>query len=74
VCPAFNRYGESMDKQRLDLADQNMLADEALAHALTLPPGLQRNDALKLASQLRCAADGSGPALATRGRPKKCVP
>jgi len=65
------------DRRRLGLADQDVLAEQAFAHALTLPPGLARSDALKLASRLRCAADRGGPLLARRGRPKKavtCVP
>jgi hypothetical protein len=65
------------DEQGLDLVDREMLAEEAFAYALTLPPGVQRSDALKLASRLRCAADGRRPSPAGRGHPKKagkCVP
>jgi hypothetical protein len=68
---------DKQDNQRLDLADQDALAEEALAHALALPPGLERNDALKLASRLRCAGNWRPPTPAGRGRPRKmrkCIP
>jgi hypothetical protein len=54
------------DNRGLALASPDALADEALARALALPPGLRRNDALKLASRLRCAADRWRPSPGVR--------
>jgi hypothetical protein len=36
-----------------------------------LPPGPERNEALKHASLLRCTVDSRGPVFAKRGRPRK---
>ncbi len=47
------------------------LAEDALARALLLPPGIERHDALKLASRLRYAAGLRQPLQGQRGRPKK---
>ena len=47
------------------------LAAEALELARKLPPGPERNEALKAASQLRCSADALGIVFAKRGRPRK---
>jgi len=47
------------------------LAGEALELARLMPPGPARNEALKLASQLRCTADARGLIFAKRGRPRK---
>jgi hypothetical protein len=54
-----------------DRIDREMLAADALERARLLPPGPQRNEALKLASLLRCSADSQGPVFAKRGRPRK---
>jgi len=54
-----------------DRIDQEMLAADALERARLLPPGPERNEALKRASLLRCSADARGPVFAKRGRPRK---
>ncbi len=54
-----------------DQTDQEILAADALERARQLPPGPERNDALKRASLLRCSADARGPVFAKRGRPRK---
>jgi hypothetical protein len=51
--------------------DWGVLAEDALELARRMPPGSQRNEALKLASLLRCAADAHGLVFARRGRPPK---
>jgi hypothetical protein len=51
--------------------DWDNLAAEALELARLMPPGPERNEALKLASQLRCTADAQGLIFAKRGRPRK---
>jgi len=51
--------------------DREMLAADALERARLLPPGPQRNEALKVASLLRCSADSQGLVFAKRGRPRK---
>jgi hypothetical protein len=51
--------------------DWGVLAEDALELARRMPPGPQRNEALKLASLLRCAADAHGLVFAKRGRPPK---
>lgn len=58
-------------QQARDRIDQEMLATEALERARLLPPGPERNEALKRASLLRCSAEARGPVLAKRGRPRK---
>ena len=73
----FNLRGGSMDNQgnrAVDSDDLDMLADEAFAHALLLPPGIERHDALKHASRLRYAADLRRPMQVKRGRPRKNPP
>ena len=47
------------------------LINDALKQARLLPPGPERNEALKLASLLRCTADSQGLVFAKRGRPRK---
>ena len=54
-----------------DRIDQEILANDALERARLLPPGPERNEALKRASLLRCSADSRGPVFAKRGRPRK---
>jgi hypothetical protein len=62
----------SMDKQRLPgRLDWDNVAADALELARMMPPGPERNEALKLASQLRCVADARGLIFAKRGRPRK---
>jgi hypothetical protein len=51
--------------------DWGTLAVDALELARLMPPGPERNEALKLAGLLRCAADGRGLIFAKRGRPPK---
>jgi hypothetical protein len=51
--------------------DWGVLAVDALELARRMPPGPERNEALKLASLLRCAADARGLVFAKRGRPPK---
>jgi hypothetical protein len=51
--------------------DWGTLAVDALELARLMPPGPERNEALKLASLLRCAADSRGLVFAKRGRPPK---
>jgi hypothetical protein len=51
--------------------DWDSLAADALELARLMPPGPERNEALKLASQLRCTADARGLVFAKRGRPRK---
>ena len=46
-------------------------AADALERARLLPPGPERNEALKLASLLRCNLDSQGLVFAKRGRPRK---
>jgi hypothetical protein len=54
-----------------DRLDWDILAAYALELARLIPPSLERNEALKLASLLRCAADTRGLIFAKRGRPRK---
>ena len=54
-----------------DRIDWEIRAADALEQARLLPPGPERNEALKLASQLRCEADSQGVVFAKRGRPRK---
>jgi len=51
--------------------DQEIRAADALERARLLPPGPERNEALKLASLLRVTADSEGLVFAKRGRPRK---
>jgi hypothetical protein len=51
--------------------DWDNLAADALELARLMPPGPERNEALKLASLLRCTADARGLIFAKRGRPRK---
>ena len=75
---AFVRLGgiasEAMMKETQrapDHIDQEILAADALERARLLPPGPERNAALKRASLLRCTVDSHGPVFAKRGRPRK---
>jgi len=62
----------SIQTQRLsDRLDWDDLAAGALELARLMPPGPERNEALKLASQLRCIADAQRLIFAKRGRPRK---
>ena len=54
-----------------DHIDQEILAADALERARLLPPGPERNEALKRASLLRVTVDSRGPVFAKRGRPRK---
>jgi hypothetical protein len=61
----------SKETQRSDRLDWDDLATDALELARLMPLGAERNEALKLASQLRCTADAQGLIFAKRGRPRK---
>jgi len=62
----------SKEKQHgSDRVDQEIRAADALERARQLPPGPERNEALKLAGLLRSTADSLGPVFAKRGRPRK---
>jgi hypothetical protein len=62
----------SEETQRLlGRLDWDNLAADALELARIMPPGPKRNEALKLASKLRCTADARGLIFAKRGRPRK---
>jgi hypothetical protein len=50
---------------------RDRLATEALELARVMPPGPERNKALKVAGLLRSTADARGLVFATRGRPRK---
>jgi hypothetical protein len=54
-----------------DRLDWDSRAADALELARSMPPGPERSEALKRASQLRCNADERGVIFATRGRPRK---
>jgi len=54
-----------------DRIDREISAADALEKARLLPPGPERNEALKLASLLRWTADADGLVFAKRGRPRK---
>ncbi len=65
---------ETMDNETPRAAlgyDWGTLAVDALPLARLMPPGPERNEALKLASLLRCAADARGLIVPKRGRPRK---
>lgn len=62
----------SKESQRLsDQFDWDAAAADALEQARLMSPGPERNEALKLASSLRCTADERGVVFAKRGRPRK---
>jgi hypothetical protein len=54
-----------------DRLDWDTRAADALELARLMAPGLERSEALKLASLLRCTADARGLIFAKRGRPRK---
>jgi hypothetical protein len=54
-----------------DRLDWDNLAADALELARQVPPGHERNEALKLAGLLRRAADARGLVFPKRGRPPK---
>jgi hypothetical protein len=56
------------DRHRIDW---DVAAADALELARQMAPGPERNEALNLASSLRCTADERGVAFAKRGRPRK---
>lgn len=61
----------SKEPQRLPgRLDWDNLATDALELARLMPPGTERNEALKLASRIRCTADSRGVIFAKRGRPR----
>jgi hypothetical protein len=71
MCSATSEPTMKETQRAPDRIDQEILATDALERARLLPPGPERNEALKRASQLRCSADASGPVFAKRGRPRK---
>jgi hypothetical protein len=54
-----------------DRVDFDVAAADALELARQMPPGPERNEALKLAGALRRSADERGVVFAKRGRPRK---
>ena len=56
------------DRDRINL---EVAAADALELARQMAPGPERNEALKLASALRCSVDERGVVFAKRGRPRK---
>jgi hypothetical protein len=66
-------YGAmSKETQRSpDGLDWDIRAADALELACLMPPGPERDEALKSASLLRCTADARGLVFAKRGRPRK---
>jgi hypothetical protein len=54
-----------------DQIDREILAADALELARLLPPGPERNEALKRAGRLRSSLESRGPVFAKRGRPRK---
>jgi hypothetical protein len=61
----------SKEKQHAsDRVDREIRAADALERARLLPPGTERNEALKLAGLLRSTADSQGLVFAKRGRPR----
>ena len=54
-----------------DRRDWDNLAADALELARLMPPGPERSEALKLASQLRCTADAWGLIFAKRSKPRR---
>ena len=62
----------SKEKQQgSDRVDREIRAADALERARQLPPGPERNEALKRAGLLRSSVDSQGPVFAKRGRPRK---
>jgi hypothetical protein len=62
----------SKETQRsTDRLDWDTRAADALELARLMPPGAERNEALKFASLLRCTADAWGLVFPKRGRPRK---
>ena len=58
-------------KRSPDSGGCGMNAEDALEAARNMPPGPERNDALKRAGILRNAADAYGLIFARRGRPPR---
>ena len=58
-------------KRSEDLHSCEANADDALEEARNMPPGPERNDALKKAGMLRNTADAYGLIFARRGRPSR---
>jgi hypothetical protein len=58
----------SFERERVDC---DVAAADALELARQMPPGPERNEALKLAGALRRSADDRGVVFAKRGRPRK---
>jgi hypothetical protein len=58
----------SSDRDRLE---RDEAAADALELARQMAPGPERNQALKLAGELRRSADKRGVVFAKRGRPRK---
>jgi hypothetical protein len=68
---AVGRIMSKEKQQGSDRVDREIRAADALERARQLPPGPERNVALKLAGLLRSTADSQGPVFAKRGRPRK---
>ncbi|MGD0851112.1 hypothetical protein [Bradyrhizobium sp.] len=61
----------STDRFDWDVAAADALEQARQMQARQMAPGPERNEALKLASSLRCTADERGLVFAKRGRPRK---
>ncbi len=69
-----NKLNHALSKETRrspDRLDWDTRAADALELARLMVPGPERNEALKLASLLRCTADARGLIFAKRGRPRK---
>ena len=62
-----NNNQRSSERDRLD---RDVAAADALELARQMAPGPERNQALKLAGELRRSADSRGLVFAKRGRPR----
>jgi hypothetical protein len=68
----MSKYWTSEQPKRFDdLHSCEASADGALEAARNMPPGPERNDALKAAGMLRNTADAFGLIFAKRGRPSR---
>ena len=69
-----NKVDQAMSEESQHSTDRlqwEFRAADALELARLMAPGPERNEALKMASLLRCTADAKGLIFAKRGRPRK---
>jgi hypothetical protein len=69
--PAVMRVVRGEGRRSSERRDRDGIAAEALELARQMPPGPERNAALKAAGRLRRSADAHGIVFAKRGRPRK---